>query len=162
MQVHGRFRPPPIGMRVEPYPISGPGALAITNGALHASGNRGIPWQVQVGGLVGLFAGCLLIWFVLRHLGTTLTLVGLMGCISAGAAIGYRFGGGRLRARHEVTFAPNAIVDVDSTDAELQITISFRKRWQTRKQCLHFRPDDPAQIGEVCRAVADLRASKAA
>jgi len=46
VQVPGEFRPPAIGIHVEPYPISGRGLVETRDGALHVAGAHGIPWQV--------------------------------------------------------------------------------------------------------------------
>jgi len=148
-------------MHVDPYPISGPGTVEVKDGALHVEGGQGIPWQVQVGGLLGLIAGVILTVLLLKPIGATLSLVGLMACIVAGSAAGYRFAGNHLRARHQASFAPAQLVEVSADQAEVRITISFRKRWQTRKQCLHFRPEDVAQIPELRAAVEGLLAQKA-
>lgn len=143
-------------MRVDPYPISGRGTVAITDGTLRVEGGRGIPWQVEVGGLVGLVAGVAVSWLLAKPLGYTLTLVAVMAFITAGSALGYRLAGNRIRARHQASFARDSIVDVSADAAEVRITISFRKRWQTRKQCLHFRPDDASQVDAVRSAVDAL------
>lgn len=149
-------------MRVDPYPISGPGTVEVTASAVHITGNRGIPWQVEVGGLLGLVVGVVVSVLLLKPLGMTFTLIGIMIFIAAGSALGYRLAGNRIRARHEATFEPGSIVEVGTAKGEVQITISFRKRWQTRKQCVHFRPDDAGHINELRAAVEQLLVRKAA
>jgi hypothetical protein len=161
MRVSGEYKPPSIGMRIEPYPISGPGFMEISGGELHVEGGRGIPWQVQVGGLLGLIAGCAVAW-MLRSYGMTLTLVGIMVGITGGGAIGYRLAGSRIRASEHVAFAPSALVSVVAESNEVQVTIKFKKRLQTRKQCLHFRPTDPREIQPLHDAIEALRARSAA
>jgi len=133
-------------MRVDPYPISGPGTVAVEGGAVHVVGGRGLPWQVEVGGMIGLIAGIAISYLVLGRLGLTFTLVGLMGGIIAGSALGYRLAGNKIRGTHAASFGPNELVEVSATDKEVLITIKFKKRLQTRKQCIHFRPDDAGQI----------------
>jgi hypothetical protein len=44
-------------MRVEPYPISGSGTVEVDAGSVRISGDRGIPWRVEVGGVLGLILG---------------------------------------------------------------------------------------------------------
>jgi hypothetical protein len=70
--------------------------------------------------------------------------------------------GNKIRARHQASFGPNELVDASSTDSEVLITISFRKRFQTRKQCIHFRPTDPAQIDALRNAVTAALVQKTA
>jgi hypothetical protein len=149
-------------MRVDPYPISGPGTIEVKDGAVHIEGGRGIPWQVEVGGMLGLIAGVAISVLVLRPFGATLTLVGIMVGIVLGSAAGYRWAGNKIRARHQATFAPNALVDVSATDNEVLVTISFRKRLQTRKQCIHFRPTDVSQIEPLRAAVTGVLVQKVA
>ncbi|HEY6033194.1 MAG TPA: hypothetical protein VIV58_03015, partial [Kofleriaceae bacterium] len=95
-------------------------------------------------------------WFLLRPLGMAFTLVGLMAGIIAGSAAGYRFAGNTIRANHEASFGSDGLVDVGATDKEVLITIKFKKRLQTRKQCIHFRPDDAGQIVALRDAVTAL------
>jgi len=111
--------------------------------------------------MLGLLVGVAVSVLLLKPLGATFTLVGIMVFITAGSALGYRLAGNRMRARHEASFAPEALVDASTSYGEVRITIKFRKRLQTRKQCLHFRPDDASQLMVVRDAVDALIAKRA-
>ena len=161
MRVSGEFRPPIIGHSVEPYPLSGSGAIELAAEQLRIEGSRGLPWEVQVLGTLGFFVGCVLMYLIATMKGevsraTSLAGFGaLLACIAASCTAGYALSRRRDRPRRSADIAYSSIVDVAERQGRVELTVTFRKRWQNRKQLLHFRPANAADAAPLASAIRD-------
>ena len=107
------------------------------------------------------FVGCVVAYAIATINGEVsrkLSLVGfgaLLACIAGSCAAGYALSRRRNRPRHATDFAYSSIADVAEHDGRVEVTVTFRKRWQNRKQMLHFRPGDPADATPLTSAIRD-------
>ncbi|HEY4055210.1 MAG TPA: hypothetical protein VGM39_01335 [Kofleriaceae bacterium] len=161
MKVEGQLKPPSMGIAVEPYPMSGRGALEVTKDALLIEGSKGYPIEVTLLGFLGFALACAAsyVGYAYFDLRRALILFFIAG-IGGGTALGYKLASRRERPRITTSFPSAQIVDALKDGDLVKITVKFRKHWQTRKQEVHFFPTDPSEGAALVKAVYDLRAGR--
>jgi hypothetical protein len=144
MRVTGEFKPPIIGHHVEPYPVSGRGAVELVDDRLLLEGSRGLPWEVQVLGTIGFAIGCVAMYLIAgleRSRNAAFAGFGaLLACVAAGSGLGYAASRRRNRPVRKTELALASVVSAVANEKQVEITVQFRKRWQTRRQMIHFSP----------------------
>ncbi|HEY4182817.1 MAG TPA: hypothetical protein VGM90_38575 [Kofleriaceae bacterium] len=161
MKVEGQLEPPAMGIAVDPYPMSGRGALEVTSDALIVEGSKGYPIEVTLFGFLGFALACVASWIGYSYFHLQRTLIALfVGGIGGGTALGYKLAHRRDRARHTATFSAAQVIDALKDGNQVKVTVQTKKRWQKRNQEVFFFPTNPDEGAALVTAIYAMRAGR--
>ena len=166
MRVTGEFKPPIIGYDVEPYPLSGRGAIEVVGDCLVLEGSRGLPWEVQILGTIGFGIGCVAMYLIAgleeSRKAAFAGFGALLACVAAGSGVGYAASRRRHRPVRKIALGLASIVSAVANGDRIAVTVQFTKRWQTRKQMIHFSASSPSDGSALIDLLNHRRSVEAA